>query len=378
MDWLDRHLNKVTPITVSPVYHGSQNPSLVLDKNRPVYFINNAEKAMPYADRSIMDEDLIEGEVPTIYSASIALNNPLYITSEEEYEELFQDTSDWKKVKRKGHDGIVYTPTDAEGVVYYVVFSPSSVSNLTKMQFSEVQKLIKNADTWGRAGSGILYYCKKDGTVLLLLRSGDVMDPYMWGIPGGAVKGTEGMYDDEDEMEEFNNDHLFSSANMEVEEEMRYLPTGNVIGQTSTSKGNFVYTTFIIDVSLQEKDKINSNIELNWESNDSKWFKIDDLPKNVHPGVKTAIQQFVSTQKKEGEDSRLGPCLKLSLQAIDKDPTLTLVMGPPGRKEDTAHFWVVDQDGEVVDLYPEAVSKDYPYQQGKVVDHRSIRRQLGI
>lgn len=72
---------------------------------------------------------------------------------------------------------------------------------------------------------------------------------------------------------------------------------------------------------------------------------------------------------------KLGKCLKRSLKLIDKDSQLRLVKGKPGRKEDTAHFWVIDKSGKVFDPTPEAVPSDYKYE-GRIVDHNSVREEI--
>ena len=81
-------------------------------------------------------------------------------------------------------------------------------------------KMYKIAERWGLAGSGVLYYCPEDNTILLLLRSNEVEDPGIWGIPGGAVKGTEGYHSEETESPEFDEETLQDSALTEVEEEI--------------------------------------------------------------------------------------------------------------------------------------------------------------
>jgi hypothetical protein len=74
---------------------------------------------------------------------------------------------------------------------------------------------------------------------------------------------------------------------------------------------------------------------------------------------------------------KLGRCLVNALALIDKRPDLKLVQGPPGRNEDTSHFWTVDPSGEVVDPTPDVVPEDYPYE-GRIVDPESVKRELGI
>jgi len=161
----------------------------------------------------------------------------------------------------------------------------------------------RKADVWGRAGSGILFYCEKDGTVLLLLRSGRVMDPGIWGIPGGAVKGTEGFYDEDDAGADFSEAELYGSAVEETNEEMGFVPNGDVVGKATTEKGNFVYTTFVVRVDEATKSDVESKIKLNWENDDYEWFRIDRLPPDTHPGVVAAVSQFMKSESDKARNN---------------------------------------------------------------------------
>lgn len=70
-----------------------------------------------------------------------------------------------------------------------------------------------------------------------------------------------------------------------------------------------------------------------------------------------------------------GRCLETALQAIERDPYLKLMMGPPGASGDTAHFWAQSEEGEIVDGAPDRVPDDYPYE-GREVDPESVRKEL--
>jgi hypothetical protein len=130
------------------------------------------------------------------------------------------------------------------------------------------------------------------------------MDPNVWGIPGGALKGTEGFYDnyENDEQIQFSEAELFSSAQAETVEEIGYLPSGKVVGKTSVSKGNFTYTTFVVEVSAKEKKESEDKIKLNWENDYHQWFGIRALPPDLHPGVRMALHQFMN-ENDEGDNN---------------------------------------------------------------------------
>ena len=167
---------------------------------------------------------------------------------------------------------------------------------------------MKTAEKWGRAGSGFLYYCPKDNTVLLLERSDAVMDPGVWGIPGGALKGTEGFYDEDELDEDFGEEELRSGAMNETEEELGHVPAEAVeVGRTTINFKGFKYTTFIMSVEPETKAAITRDARLNWESNNLGWFSLSDLPVNLHYGVAAAIKQFWNKDMDSSEASPLNP-----------------------------------------------------------------------
>ena len=166
----------------------------------------------------------------------------------------------------------------------------------------ERKLLTRIADRWGLAGSGILYFCPDDNTILLLHRSNKVEDPGLWGIPGGAVRsgrGNEEKYHEEDEeAPEYSEDELRETAFTETVEELGHLPEHNQEQSYHTTlTNNFPFTTFLVVVTLEQKNTISRKIQLNWENDDHDWFRVDFLPENIHPGVEIAIQQLINKER---------------------------------------------------------------------------------
>ena len=54
-----------------------------------------------------------------------------------------------------------------------------------------------------------------------------------------------------------------------------------------------------------------------------------------------------------------------------------LMMGSPSRKEDTSHFWTIDENGNIHDPASDVVDENYDYK-GKEVDPTKIKIELGI
>ena len=160
----------------------------------------------------------------------------------------------------------------------------------------KLSKIAVREHFWGTSGSGVMFVCPEDGSAMLLLRSGEVEDPNTWGIPGGALAGTEGFHDVSDiKREETSLADLWMSAQKETREEIGYFPKNyKMVGQTVFRKGNFAYTTFIVAIPLTEKDIISMRSSLNWENVDLGWFNLHDLSEkeDLHFGVHHVLQNF--------------------------------------------------------------------------------------
>ncbi len=155
------------------------------------------------------------------------------------------------------------------------------------------------AKYWGKKASGCLFICKDDKTILLFLRSKDVEQSGTWGITGGAVqneiKENENFF--ESDIEEYKNpeNEIFEdSAIRETIEEAGTFPSETQLITTVDFVDNsFTYRTIIYNLSLKEKESWTPTITLNWESNEYKWFPIDNLPGNLHFGIKQKLDIII-------------------------------------------------------------------------------------
>jgi 8-oxo-dGTP pyrophosphatase MutT (NUDIX family) len=150
---------------------------------------------------------------------------------------------------------------------------------------------MKTARTWGREGAGIMIICTEDQTVFLLRRSEDVEEGGTWGIAGGALQ--EGYYDETKKSKEdpSSEEEFIDTATTEVKEEMGSLPKGGeFVTKTKSRKGNFVYKTFVYNIPAVAKKGWSPS--LNWESDEARWFSIDELPSNLHPGVSFTLKKI--------------------------------------------------------------------------------------
>jgi 8-oxo-dGTP pyrophosphatase MutT (NUDIX family) len=140
-----------------------------------------------------------------------------------------------------------------------------------------------SSGTWGRGASGILIISQESEEILLLKRSSHVLDPGVWGIPGGARKeDTDGLED------------ALVTAIAESYEELGNLPKGRMRKKPYIHQKpgtDFTYQTFVLEIDINEKDRFVP--QLNWENTEYKWLRRDSL-KNLplHPGVREMLDKY--------------------------------------------------------------------------------------
>lgn len=130
----------------------------------------------------------------------------------------------------------------------------------------EHSEALKETGFWGRRGAGCILYSRNTGRFLLPLRSGNVLEPYTWGVWGGAVDpGTE----------------VEESVRREVVEETGFQGEVELVALCDfhDEDSGFRYHNFIgvIDDEFE--------VELNWESDDAQWFEQGQWPDPLHYGL---------------------------------------------------------------------------------------------
>lgn len=130
---------------------------------------------------------------------------------------------------------------------------------------------------WGRRAAGILIMRTDIDHFLLVLRSEDVLDPKVLGIPGGRVEPGENPEE---------------AALSEAEEELGPLPPMKFVDHDEYVSGEFSYTTFLahMDGKVAQPWKP----ELNWENDAWLWVTPQDLRgiSEVHPNVRRVIDKW--------------------------------------------------------------------------------------
>ncbi len=109
------------------------------------------------------------------------------------------------------------------------------------------------------------------------------MDPGLWGTTGGARK----------EMS-MRMEHPLVTAVTESIEEMGPLPFGNIRKKPFIfikPHTTFTYHTYILEINPKEKK--NFTPRLNWENDDWRWFRRDQVESvRLHPGVKVLLESY--------------------------------------------------------------------------------------
>jgi 8-oxo-dGTP pyrophosphatase MutT (NUDIX family) len=123
---------------------------------------------------------------------------------------------------------------------------------------------------WGTEAGGVLVYCSTTDRYLILLRSEWVLEPNTWGIISGKLD------DDETNIED--------AVLRESEEETGH-KLGDLIPSFVFEKPNFKFHNF---VSIVEEE---FTPELDWENSDYKWVKLDEMPENLHFGLKLLLEK---------------------------------------------------------------------------------------
>lgn len=137
----------------------------------------------------------------------------------------------------------------------------------------DIKKIISLSEQFSKKaqknfGAGILFLCPKDKTILLLQRSEKISNPGHWGLPGGHAE---------------DNESPSETAIRETKEELGFFPINVKITNIIKNKSYYI---LIIKLSLKEKYILSSKIKLNYENSKYKWFKINNLPKNLHFPIK--------------------------------------------------------------------------------------------
>lgn len=163
----------------------------------------------------------------------------------------------------------------------YAVFEPNNIKladgtnttfdgNNPDIRFDDGGE-VNSATTifFGNRAGGVLVYCSTTNRYLILLRSIYVLEPFTWGIISGKVDDTDVNIEEAVRREA-------------IEEAGIYLP--ELIPSYVFKRPNFEFHNFIAIVDEEFGPR------LNWENMDYAWVSLENMPNNIHFGLKELIE----------------------------------------------------------------------------------------
>jgi 8-oxo-dGTP pyrophosphatase MutT (NUDIX family) len=172
---------------------------------------------------------------------------------------------------------------------------------------------------WGTEAGGVLIYCSSTDRYLILLRSEYVLEPNTWGIVSGKL-------DD-------NEDDVQQAVYREAEEEIGRKLT-NLIPSYIFERPNFKFHNF---VSIVNEEFVP---QLDWENSDYRWVKLDEMPENLHFGLKLLLQKeelpkIVKKNKMENEILIVEMNMYFNDTSVNfKNKEIPLKLNPPKNQND--------------------------------------------
>jgi 8-oxo-dGTP pyrophosphatase MutT (NUDIX family) len=121
---------------------------------------------------------------------------------------------------------------------------------------------------YGKAGAGCVIVAKDTGRILLPLRSDECEHPGTYGTWGGALNP---------------GDDPETAALREMTEECGYLGAVDLRQLLVFRSGSFTYHNFLAIVDREFCPV------LNWETDEAAWVSLDDLPQNLHHGLRAVL-----------------------------------------------------------------------------------------
>ena len=171
----------------------------------------------------------------------------------------------------------------------YSILNPMSAL-LRRYIRSAISESAEPRRYWGRGGAGIVFICPERNTILLGKRAAWVLDPGTWGSPGGAV---DGEFHTTPISDPITDESIFrDTALRETEEECGSLPSGLTLsGRTEFEDEGFRYVTYLARLNPQQVDRWKLNSP-DGETDEWRWFPLDDLPSPVHPKLASALRRL--------------------------------------------------------------------------------------
>ena len=215
----------------------------------------------------------------------------------EQNKEELDKLNDWREIRGNGYLSLsnieyllIKSVDDYENLPEWISYKELAKMYLNKMgselyryymkkeiylgsEYKDGGQTDEPTEFWGTEAGGVLVYCSTTDRYLILLRSEDVLEPNTWGIISGKL----------DDNETDIKDAVLREAKEEIGD---YFGSklGDLIPTYIYEKPNFKFHNF---VSIVEEEFAPL---LNWENDDYKWVKLDEMPENLHFGLIKLLQ----------------------------------------------------------------------------------------
>lgn len=150
------------------------------------------------------------------------------------------------------------------------------------MRLIEAEDYTNQDKYWGDRGAGVIF--QFENQILLGLRSKDVNEPNTWGIIGGMIEDGESPK---------------QAAKREVREEASVYGNYPLKLLYIYKDKSFSYYDFLVIVKEKFVPKPS------YEMVKFKWFELNNLPKNLHFGVKKFLPSLIKITKKINENKKI-------------------------------------------------------------------------
>ena len=127
-----------------------------------------------------------------------------------------------------------------------------------------------------KKGAGCMIMARHTGKFLMCKRAVNTPYPHTWATFGGKQEGFESAEE---------------TARREAFEETGFRITGNLVHLYHFELPTFTFDTYIADVDEEFVPRLNA------EAEDACWMALEDIPENVHDGLRAILEDRITVNR---------------------------------------------------------------------------------